>query len=330
MTRRTGLSRRLAQVGALGAAAATLAAVALHGVPTDLTPTSQPTVLAAGTQIAMAAPSTPPDSPPSTTTTAPAATTTATPVAAVAAPPAPTGARQAAANAAVSYAQSLGWTTGIAIVDTQTGQVTTAGSAAGLFPTESTVKVLLASNLLANGEMSGQVATTATQMVEASDDNDADALYYMAGGDDVVGWAAARYGITNLGMPPVNGAGQWGSTQVSPKGMATFLADAKNDPTVGPWLTSTMAAMHPVADDGTDQLFGLKVADPTAAVKQGWGGDVAGMDAETTPSIGYVNGGRYAVAIYTLHSPMVAQSTSQAVVTHQAELLMPGGRMPAL
>lgn len=251
---------------------------------------------------------------------APSAATTAQPT---------TGARQAAATAAAAYAIDAGWRSGIAIVDLRTGATTTAGEATNLFPTESTVKVLLAADILASGQMSGAVADTAKQMIVASDDGAANALYELGGGDDVVDWAAARYGISGLGTPPVNGLGQWGSTQVTPLGMARFLAAAANDPAVGPWLTSTMAQMSPVAADGTDQNFGIKAAAPAAAVKQGWGGDSADLDSETTPSIGYVDG-RYAVAIYTLHSPEVDQGTSQEMVTAQARLLLPDGHVPAL
>lgn len=306
-----GLSRRLFPVGVSGVAGVALGAVILHWTLAPPTVAGPIDLIDPGT-------------------TSPAAPATTSIPAPVVAPPPPTGARQAATNAAASYAQNLGWRTGIAVVDTKTGQLTTAGNATDMFPTESTVKVLLAANLLANGEATGAVATTAEQMVAASDDDAADALYELAGGDEVVSWAATRYTIPGLGTPPVDGAGQWGSTQVSPKGMATFLADAANDPTIGPWLMSAMAQMTSIADDGTNQDFGLKVADPQAEVKQGWGGDVPGMDAESTPSIGFVNGGRYAVAIYTIHSPLVAQSTAAAVVTHQAELLMPDGRVPAL
>lgn len=240
-----------------------------------------------------------------------------------------TGARQAAADAAAAYATAAGWETGIAIVDLETGDVTTGGAATGYFPTESTVKVLLSAHLLASGEMTGDVAAAAHQMIVASDDGAADALYELGGGDQVTSWAATRYGVPSLGEPPANGTGQWGSTRVSALGMAQFLAAAANDPAVGPWLTATMAQMEPVAADGTDQGFGIKAAAPAAAVKQGWGGDIPGMDAATTPSIGYVDG-RYAVAIYTLHSPEVDQSVAERIVTAQATLLLPGGHVPAL
>lgn len=189
--------------------------------------------------------------------------------------------------------------------------------------------MLLAANLLATGQMSGEVAAEAHQMITASDDGCADDLYELAGGDEVTAWAAARYDVPALGEPPANGAGQWGSTPVSAVGMARFLAAAANDPAVGPWLVATMKQVDPVAADGTNQLFGLKAAAPAAAVKQGWGGDVPGMDAETAPSIGYVDG-RYAVAIYTLHEPQVDQSAAEEMVTAQAKLLLPDGHVPRI
>ncbi|MCA0436842.1 MAG: hypothetical protein KDB39_00385 [Austwickia sp.] len=279
-------------------------------------------------------------SPAATAVTSPAATVTAavsSAAAAAAAAPAvrsaaaTTGARQTAADAAAAYAVRAGWQTGIAIVDLRTGQITTAGAATTHFPAESTIKLLLAAHLLAAGEMTGDVAAAAHAMVVASDDDAANALYELAGGDGVGAWAAARYGVPALAAlaGPVNGPGQWGSLPVSALGMAQFLAAAADDPAVGPWLTATMAQLEPIAADGTDQRFGIKAAAPEAAVKQGWGGDVPGLDAEGTPSIGYVDG-RYAVAIYTLHAPAVDQAGAQAMVTAQARLLLPGGHVPAL
>lgn len=239
-----------------------------------------------------------------------------------------TGARQAAADAAAAYAREQGWATGIAIVDTSTGQATLAGDATGYFPAESTVKVLLAAHLLASGQMDGEVALWSSAMITASDDDAADAIYDLTAGDDIALWASQHYGIAHLGTEPLNGSGQWGSIQVTPVGMAQFLAAAVADPTVGPWLVATMGQIEAFAVDGTAQDFGLRSADPLASVKQGWGGDVPDMDATTTPSVGYVDGGRYAVALYTLHAPATSHEEATEMVSAQARLLMPDGHIP--
>ncbi|MEP7160796.1 MAG: hypothetical protein ABI746_06810 [Dermatophilaceae bacterium] len=322
LRRRAAKTGRREAVGGLAAAVAGVGLIAVleHGPAVAIVPTvAQPSATAA---ITAAMPTT-------TSTVAPTSSATALAAVSASTPLAITGARQAAATAAASYASSHGWTTGIAIVDLQTGATTTAGDPNALFPAESTVKVLLAARILTDGEMTGDVAAAAHEMIVASDDASADVLYDMGGGDGAVAWTESHYGIPGLGDGPANGAGEWGSTQVTALGMARFLAAADDDPVAGPWLNSTMAQMQPTAADGTNQLFGIAAAAPGSAVKQGWGGDVPGMNAETTPSIGYVDG-RYAIAIYTLHTPTVSQSASAAIVTTQAQLLLPGGHVPDL
>ncbi len=238
------------------------------------------------------------------------------------------GARQRAADQAIRYAQSFGWRSGIAVLDLQTGDVTLAGDADGFFHAMSTVKLLIAADLLAAGTITGGQTGPASAMISASDDAAANDLYAAAGGDALIPRTAARYQIPRLGTPPTRGTAQWGSTQVSPHGMVRFLKGAAEDPAVSSWLVATMLKMTPTATDGTNQIFGLKAADATAAVKQGWGGDGNPADVEGTPSVGYVDRGRYAVAIYTSKLPEEKLAASQAVVSAQAKLLLPGGRIP--
>jgi len=238
-------------------------------------------------------------------------------------PPQLPGGPALAANvrAAAAYAGEHGWMTGIAVVDTTTGEVVTGGNTNGFFPAESTAKVFVAARLLAGGAMTGDTQAKANAMIARSDDAAGGELYLAAGGDDLMAWASERYAIPGLGAPPTNGALTWGSTQVSPQGMARFLAAAKADPTVGPWLLAAMARTEDVAADGTDQVFGLKAVDRTAPVKQGWGGDVPGGDAELAPSVGFVGEGRYAVAIYTMHIPAAPADQARAMTTAQARIL---------
>lgn len=235
------------------------------------------------------------------------------------------GAIQRAVDDAVARATSQGYLSGLAVVDGLTGRAYTAGAATAYFPTESTVKVLIAANLLATGRMSGSTAALATYMIQASDDAAANRLYGLTPGDGLVAWAAARYGIGNLGARPNIGPGWWGSTQVSPAGFALFLAAARADPAVGPWLYSTMAGIRDVASDGTNQVFGLHAADPAGAVKHGWGGDTPGGNSTMTPSVGWVGpGGRWSVALFTGHVPATSYAASMAVATASAMALMAG------
>lgn len=238
------------------------------------------------------------------------------------------GARQRAADQAVYYAQSRGWRSGIVIRDLVTGETTKAGDADGYFRTESTVKLFIAARMLTDGTMTPDNAATARRMLTLSDDAAASSLYAGVGGDALIGWVGTRYGLMDPGTPPVRGAGQWGSTQVTPFAMVTFLTAAYRDPKVGTWLIDALVQMAPTAADGTSQMFGLRAADSAAVVKQGWGGDTDPRDVVGTPSVGYVDRGRYAVAIYTVRLPESPVAEAQGVVTAQAKLLLPQGRMP--
>ena len=243
------------------------------------------------------------------------------------APVMPTGDSLAAnVRAAAAYAGQRDWMTGIAVVDTTTGQATIAGNAHGFFPAESTVKVLVAARLLTQDTMRGDVEAKARAMISRSDDQAGGELYLAAGGDDLVAWAAKRYGVAGLGAPPKNGSLTWGSSPVSPLGIAQVLAALKRDSVVAEWLLPAMASVTDRAADGTDQIFGLRAVDHTAPVKQGWGGDLPEGDGILAPSIGYVNEGRYAVAIYTVHVPARPLAEAQAMTTDQARILF--GRPP--
>lgn len=279
---------------------------------------------AAGTPTANAVPG--PAGPPAAPTARPATppTTTATTTPIDAAP----GARQRAADRAVDYARSRGWRSGIAVRDLITGETTLAGDAQGYFRADSTLKLVMAARLLSDHSMTPAVEPLARRMLTVSDDAAANALYATVGGDALIGWFGARYGLSDPGTPPVRGAGQWGSTQVTPLAMVTFLAAAYQDRTVGPWLTESMAQLAPIAADGTGQLYGLRAADPAAAVKPGWGGDADPRDVAGTSNVGYVDRGRYAVAIYTARLPETPLAEAQAVLTEQAKTLLPQGTMP--
>ncbi|GAB78652.1 Beta-lactamase enzyme family protein [Austwickia chelonae] len=238
------------------------------------------------------------------------------------------GARQRAADAAVLRATGQGWRSGIAVVDLATGQTTLAGDARGYFRAESTMKLFLATRLLVEDRLTGPTEDAARRMVALSDDQAANTLYAAGGGDALITWIAGRYAIPDLGVPPVQGPGQWGSTLVTPRGMAAFLQAVHQDGKVRPWLVDAMTDMSTLAADGTNQVFGLRAVDPTAVVKQGWGGGDSPGTVTGTPTVGYVDRGRYAVAIMTTRMPGTSVEAAQEVVSAQARILMPDGRMP--
>jgi hypothetical protein len=77
--------------------------------------------------------------------------------------------------------------------------------------------------------------------------------------------------------------------------------------------------------DGMYQFFGIPSATTGAAIKQGWGGDnPQGQPAFN--STGLVSGDRYTVAILTQGG--VYGTPISNMLTSQARLLMPGGRIP--
>jgi hypothetical protein len=225
-------------------------------------------------------------------------------------------------NAAVAYATGKGERSAVAVLDTQTGAYATAGAADTPFNTASVVKVFLATNLLLTGQMSGSTATTAQAMISQSDDDAADALYDLAGGDQVVTIIEQHYGIPDLGSPPAD-AGQWGETQVTADGLAHLYADLEDDTTVWPWLSKAMATATRTGADGTDQYFGIPSASDDWAVKQGW---MTGLGPGSTyDSTGYVDGSRYVVVLLTYGSAAQYGSAMAATITQMARLALPGG-----
>ncbi len=217
-----------------------------------------------------------------------------------------------------------GYRTGIAVLDLSTGEYVGAGDDTGSFASESVVKVMIATELLATGQMTGETESTAYQMITQSDDDDADALYGLAGGDNVINLVAKRYNITDLGTPP-NSPGYWGNTEISAKGMVYLYAAIAKDPVVGPWLMNAMANATEYGADGTYQFFGIPSATTGAAIKQGWGDDGDDSPNADFNSTGYVEGDKYAVAILTDGSPSTYGTAISDMVTTEAKLLMPNG-----
>lgn len=228
-------------------------------------------------------------------------------------------------RAAARYATSRGYQAGVAVLDTSTGKLWGAGAYDGMFASESVVKVFIATRLLVSGQLTGDTADTAYRMITQSDDGAADALYGLAGGDEVVTWIAEHYGIPDLGSPPTK-PGWWSNTHISAVGMVRFYAKIKADPVVWPWLSNAMHHATTYGSDGTYQFFGLKQAEREAAIKQGWGQDDDDWtDASDFNSTGFVNSDRYAVAILMKGPSWEYNSGLPAMVSSVAKALMPGG-----
>ena len=215
---------------------------------------------------------------------------------------------------------------GVAVLDTTTGAYYGSLDADTQFPAESVVKILIAANLLATGQMSGAIESMAYEMITRSDDADADDLWGDVGGPNVVGWAMSYFGVSDLGAPPTS-SGHWGNTKLSARGLVEFLAAVKANAVVGPWLLNAMSHTAPQAADGTDQDFGLPAQDgDDGAFKQGWGGDSDGdSDLEQLNSVGLLDHNRYAVALMVQHESSAPFSDLVPVITDLAAAVAPDG-----
>lgn len=254
-----------------------------------------------------------------TPTPSPTPTPTAAPSAPVVAPSCPVG---PGLSQALAYASSRGERASLAVYDTATGTYTAAGDADAQYSSASVVKVFIATDLLLTDQMHGDTASTAYQMIAASDDDATDNLYGLVGGDSVITTIAAHYGITNLGSPPAD-TGQWGETKITADGLVHLYAKLKADPTVWPWLSKAMANTTRDGTDGTDQFFGIPSASQDWAVKQGWmTGLGPGSVYNTT---GYVDDTRYAVVILSYGSVSQYGRYMSSTITQMAQDVLPGG-----
>jgi hypothetical protein len=219
---------------------------------------------------------------------------------------------------AVAYAAKSGLTSGVALFDTKTHKLYTAGKATTPWATESVVKVFIAARLLLTGQMVGGTEKTAYRMITQSDDDAADDLYGLAGGDSIVPLLAKHYKISGLGSPPAR-SGWWGNTHVTAKGLAIFYAKVKKDPKVGPWLINAMKHTTKIASDGQNQYFGIPAGIKKFAIKQGWGADGDCFCQVVFNSSGFVQS-RYTVVLLTAGG---SWDGAQQVINHMAQVILP-------
>jgi hypothetical protein len=118
------------------------------------------------------------------------------------------------AQSAAAGVIAQGYRTGIAVLDLRTGEYAGAGEDTASFASESVVKVLIATELLATDQMTGDTATTAYQMITESDDDDADALYDLVGGDNLINLPTGITSTTWARLPRNPGGG---ATRRSPR-----------------------------------------------------------------------------------------------------------------
>jgi hypothetical protein len=231
------------------------------------------------------------------------------------------------AAAAVEYANQHGMTSGVAVLDTETNKLYAAGNAGGYYASASVVKTLIATRLLLEGKMTGDVEALATKMIEQSDNDAAWTLYPQVGKDGLLPWVENHYGI-DVGAPPTM-PGIWGSTQISARGMVQFYAAVRHDPRVWTWLAHAMHAYAARSSSGEPNAFGIAVVAPSSAVKNGWdtNRDVKAPTNAIINTTGFVEGDRYAVAILSEGSGSLYYTGGEQVVTNQAQVLIPRGHL---
>ncbi|WP_310973864.1 MULTISPECIES: hypothetical protein [unclassified Amycolatopsis] len=118
-------------------------------------------------------------------------------------------------------------------------------------PAASVVKLLIALDLLdRSGVPSGGEATAVHSMLAATDDRVASRLWQQNGGPDIVRRQAGKLGLAHT-TPPA-GAGQWGSTRMSPTDVVTVYRHItaartpRAPPSTGSTSTSGSRAPSPV------------------------------------------------------------------------------------
>jgi hypothetical protein len=212
----------------------------------------------------------------------------------------------------------------IAVLDSVGGHVYCGGACGSArFPSESLVKLFIATELLAQKRLTGPVEELAWKMITQSDDKAATALYQRAGGDSVVDRIENRYRV-EIGYRPSR-QGWWGTTHVSATGLVRFLARAKADPAVGPWLLNAMRLGTYRGSDTFDQWFGIPAYAANAAFKQGWGDD-DDTRSQTLNSVGLVDD-RYAVAILVNANPPRSPRYVRDTINGIAARLFPDGHL---
>jgi hypothetical protein len=183
---------------------------------------------------------------------------------------------------AIADAESNGVHLAVVVVDRTTGATLTQVDQDETFPALSLVKLLVAADVLTDGEGSADAAvgldpTTRLMlrdMISQSDDVAGSDLYAQTGGDEMVERVADRFGL--VGTSPTPDGQWWGNVQTTAADLASLLGQSLADPVIAPVLGADMLAATAIAADGVDQRIGMRTV-PGAGSKQGWGCCLSGV-----------------------------------------------------
>jgi len=239
-------------------------------------------------------------------------------------------------SAAHSYGNSHGVTNSVAVLDTSTGAFYGAGSYATTQGSASVVKLLIATELCATGQINctrryagaGGLEGTAHDMIVRSNDALPNSLSSSRLAYDVR-YTVSRYRLYGL-IALSRSSWCWGNTQISAKGIVYFYRAMMHDSKVAPWLVDAIHHFQGSAADGTNQTFGLPSASSGGGYKQGWGHCSSNTGGSVINTTGLLSGNRYAVAILTNTNNWSTNSnsynaTQARVATGIARTLLPYG-----
>lgn len=177
------------------------------------------------------------------------------------------------ASLAAALPTPAGGNLSVAILDTASGRRATAGAAGHMYATASIVKVDILAALLLEAQQQGRgltadERTSATAMIEQSDNDAADALWADIGGAAGLNAANAVFGLTST-TPGTDT--YWGLTTTTPDDQLHLLSAVTSDSSVlnsdaRTYLLDLMGSVD------ADQAWGVSAADeagPTA-LKNGW------------------------------------------------------------
>lgn len=191
---------------------------------------------------------------------------------------------------------------GVEVFDRHTQTVLTSADSRQQFASMSTVKVVIALDILSSNNW--QLPNPATQqqlarMLADSDDTIANAFWAEDGGPAEVTRISDQLKLTGT-QPPAD-PNEWGDTRTTPQDMVTvyrFITDQLSIPARDLILTALAKAPR-YAADGVDQYFGIPNALPQTAwaIKQGWGTSDNQAVFHTTGLVG--SDCRYIVVVLT-------------------------------
>ncbi|GAB2750257.1 hypothetical protein GCM10027199_22970 [Amycolatopsis magusensis] len=227
----------------------------------------------------------------------------------------------ASAVVAAVEAAAPGTDLGLAVYDRVARSAVAIENADTQFYSASVVKLLIAIDLLhdAGWIADDRAKENLAQLLGASNDGVADALWAAGGRRDIVRQASALIGLVST--TPPNVSDEWEMTRISARDVVTTYEYIHHQlpETARDVLLAALTGPDERAADGFDQFFGIPAALPGTnwGVKQGWMRAAGHVVLHTTGVVG----DRYSVALLT-HQPsrLSYDSASQALTAGIAAL----------